>query len=140
MLNVGLFELIFVLSFALIFLGPQKLVELIKYVYQFIQKFKLLMHNVQHDLERELKLNELQNTLENEIVKVRDLERLLSEKIYADLSDTTIIYRLMPYTHQLSIHGLSACHLSVQKMIQIPLSYDAINQRFNRLSQIETSS
>lgn len=135
MFNVGLFELIFVLSFALIFLGPQKLVELIKYVYQFIQKFKLLIHNVQSDLERELKLNELQSTLENEIAKVRDLERVLSEKIYADLSDQSIIYSLMPYSNHIQIRLITVCDLSAPKIVHTPFSYDLINQRLNLLSQ-----
>lgn len=131
MFNVGLFELIFFLSFALIFLGPEKLLELVKSAYQIYRKLKLMFHNIQSDLERELKLNELQQTLESEINKVKDLEKLLSQKIYADLESNHIVYSLMPYSSLDKIQSITSFDLSIQKQILIPFSYDTYNRVFN---------
>jgi Tat protein translocase TatB subunit len=129
MLNVGLFELIFFVSFALIFLGPEKLVNLLKSSYQFYQKLRQLLHNVQTDLERELKLNELQNTLESEIDKVRDLERILSQKIQQDLCDTNPIYVSLPY-HDLG--GIRSLEPNPRRAFEcVPLSYSELNQKLD---------
>lgn len=137
MFNVGLFELVFFLSFALIFLGPEKLLEFVKSAYQTYRKLKLMFHNIQSDLERELKLNELQQTLESEINKVRDLEKLLSQKIYADLESNHIVYSLMPYSCLDKIQSVTLFDLSIQKQILIPFSYDTYNRVFNANTSLD---
>lgn len=127
MLNVGLFELIFFISFALIFLGPEKLLELLKTVYRLYQKIKQMLQNFQTDMERELKLNELQQTLESEINKVRDLEKILSQKIYAELHSDEHIYISLPYSSLGKIEAIvpmkRAEHLNLY-----PLSYTTFNE------------
>lgn len=129
MLNVGLFELVFFLGFALIFLGPEKLIELLKSAYQFYQKLKAMFQNLQSDLERELKLNELQQTLETEIAKVQDLERLLSQKIAIDLQQPQIIYQLMPYYSLDPIQQLTPVEQAQRCFSAGPLSYDMYNRK-----------
>lgn len=127
MLNVGLFEFIFFISFALIFLGPEKLLELLKTAYGLYQKIKHLLQNFQTDIERELKLNELQQTLESEINRVRDLEKALSQKIYAELHSDEPIYIGLPYSSLGKIEAIvplkHAGHLDLY-----PLSYTTLNE------------
>lgn len=128
MLNIGLFELLFFISFALIFLGPEKLVELLKSSYQFYQKLRQLIQNVHTDLERELKLNELQNTLESEINKVRDLERILSQQIQRDLADSRPVYVSLPYSDLGWIQSIEI-HASQHTLSCVPMSYSRLNQK-----------
>lgn len=125
MLNVGFFELIFFISFALIFLGPEKLLELLKSAYGLYQKIKHLLQNFQTDIERELKLNELQQTLESEISKVRDLEKVLSQKIYAEIHSDEPIYIGLPYSSLGKIEAISA--LEERHLDLYPLSYTTLN-------------
>lgn len=107
MFNIGLFEFVFFIVFALIFLGPEKLLELLKSTYQWYQKIKSLLQNFQNDVERELKLNELQQTLESEINKVKDLEKLLSQKIYTELDSNLPIYISLPYNSLEKIESIT---------------------------------
>lgn len=125
MFNVGLFELVFFISFALIFLGPEKLLELLKGSYQFYQKLRHLLQNFQTDVERELKLNALQETLATEIDKVRHLEQMLSQKIQDDLEDNTPIYMSLPYSDLGKIQALYIYH--PQQLFCIPMSYSVVN-------------
>lgn len=127
MLNVGLFELIFFISFALIFLGPEKLLELLKSAYQLYQKIKQVLQSFQTDIERELKLNQLQQTLESEINKVKDLEKMLSQKIYADLHSEDPIYVSFPYANLGQIENMLPFNQSICFPIY-PFSYSALNQ------------
>ncbi|WOE43167.1 Sec-independent protein translocase subunit TatA/TatB [Acinetobacter chinensis] len=126
MFNVGLFEFIFFVSFALIFLGPEKLLELLKTVYQFYQKIRAMLQSFQSDMERELKLNELQLTLESEINKVKDLEKILSQKIYADLSSDTPVHISLPYSSLGKIEKIIPLK-QVDHPAAYPLSYAALN-------------
>lgn len=133
MLNVGLFEFVFFLSFALIFLGPEKLVELLKSVFQFYHKLKRVLQRFQSDVERELKLNELQQTLESEIDKVRDLERILSQKIYTELQNDSPVHVSLPYSSLGSIRGITISS-SILVYFRCPYSYSAFNTNLLRSS------
>lgn len=128
MLNIGLFELIFFIAFALIFLGPEKLLELLKTVYRLYQKIKHLMQNFQTDLERELKLNELQQTLESEINKVRDLEKMLSRKIHTDLDTDQPVYLGLPYSYLGNFVAITPLQYRKQMRI-LPFSYMYFNEQ-----------
>ena len=138
MLNVGLFELVFFISFALIFLGPEKLVELLKTAYGLYQKVKHLLQNFQTDIERELKLNEQQQTLESEINKVRDLEKVLSQKIYAELHSDEPIYIGLPYSSLGKIEAVSPMDQAGQLDLY-PLSYTTLNERIITPSSLSRS-
>lgn len=138
MLNVGLFELVFFISFALIFLGPEKLVELLKTAYGLYQKVKQLLQNFQTDIERELKLNELQEKLESEINKVRDLEKTLSQKIYAELHSDEPIYIGLPYSSLGKIEAVSPMDQAGQLDLY-PLSYTTLNERILTPSSLSRS-
>ncbi|MGE8538604.1 MAG: hypothetical protein ACN6NI_04915 [Acinetobacter sp.] len=128
MLNIGLFELLFFISFALIFLGPEKLLELLKSAYQLYHKVKCLLQNFQTDVERELKLNELQQTLEAEINKVKDLEQILSQKIYAELHSDEPVYIGLPYSSLGKIEAIVPID-QAEYFHLYPLSYMTLNQR-----------
>ena len=131
MFNIGLFELMFFISFALIFLGPEKLLELLKTVYQFYHKLKYMLQHFQHDVERELKLDALQQSLEVEINKVRDLEKILSDRIYADLQTEQMVYVSVPYSSLGNIEALTPLD-QLPKLL--PWSYMQLNTQFSRLS------
>ena len=127
MLNIGLFELLFFIAFALIFLGPEKLLQLLKSVYTFYRTLKHMLNSVQRDLERELKLNELQHSVAHELSKLRDLEQYLSQKINADLKLNPPIYALAPYLTRAKIQSFQP-HLNVQIHRKFkPYSYDLYN-------------
>lgn len=138
MLNVGLFELVFFISFALIFLGPEKLVELLKTAYGLYQKVKQLLQNFQTDIERELKLNELQEKLESEINKVKDLEKTLSQKIYAELHSDEPIYIGLPYSSLGKIEAVSPMDQAGQLDLY-PLSYTTLNEHILTPSYLSRS-
>ncbi len=131
MFNIGLFELMFFISFALIFLGPEKLLELLKTVYQFYHKLKYMLQHFQHDVERELKLDALQQSLEVEINKVRDLEKILTDRIYADLQTEQMVYVSVPYSSLGNIEALTPLD-PLPKLL--PWSYMQLNTQFSRLS------
>ncbi len=132
MFNIGLFEFVFFIVFALIFLGPEKLLELLKSTYQWYQKIKSLLQNFQNDVERELKLNELQQTLESEINKVKDLEKLLSQKIYTELDSNLPIYISLPYNSLEKIESITYSK-TLSTISLYPRSYTALNKEINRL-------
>ncbi|MHA3084179.1 Sec-independent protein translocase subunit TatA/TatB [Acinetobacter sp. ANC 5383] len=127
MLNIGLFEFIFFISFALIFLGPEKLLELLKSMYQLYQKIKCLVQNFQTDIERELKLNQLQQTLEFEINKVKDLEKILSHKIHAEIDSDLPIYIGFPYSNIGKIEAIIPIE-RINHIYLYPFSYSILNK------------
>lgn len=127
MLNIGLFELLFFIAFALIFLGPEKLLQLLKSVYTFYRKLKQLLDRVQTDLERELKLNELQHSVTQELSKLRELEQYLSQKINVDLKLNPPTYVLSPYLTRAKFHAFQPdCNLQTHHRFK-PYSYDLYN-------------
>lgn len=127
MFNIGLFELVFFVSFALIFLGPDKLLTLLKTTYQCYQKLKFFLQNFQNDIERELKLTELQQNLESEINKVRELEKVLSQKIHMDIHPIFPVYISFPYNSLEKIESITSA--KILSSIQLyPKSYSTINK------------
>lgn len=132
MFNIDLFEIIFFISFALIFLGPEKLLELLKIIYQWYQKIKFFIQNFQNDIERELRLTELQKNLESEIDKIRDLEKLLSQKIHTDID---YIYISLPYSSLEKIRLIEHDNRLTNMRIY-PKSYSMINKDINKKKSI----
>ncbi|MDM1248778.1 hypothetical protein HX005_15420 [Acinetobacter sp. R933-2] len=131
MFNIGLFELLFFLGFALIFLGPEKLIKLFKASYQFYHQFKSLFRHLQTDLERELKLDQLQRTLETEISKIHALELRLHEKINAQSHDS-LPYQLLPYFYHQEILALKPLSNTMTYHHFLPHSYSFLNFKFGQ--------
>lgn len=78
MFNVGISELFVFLIIALIILGPEKLPQAIRFIGQWYAKSKRFVGNIQNDIDRELRLSELKAQMDQEIEKIRALEKKLN--------------------------------------------------------------
>lgn len=75
MFNVGMSELLIFAIIAILVLGPDKLPTAIRTVIQYYKKIKMLMHNVQHDIERELEISEIREQMKVELARIHDIEK-----------------------------------------------------------------
>ncbi|GAA5007921.1 Sec-independent protein translocase protein TatB [Acinetobacter puyangensis] len=80
MFNVGLGELLVFIIITVIILGPTRLPEGIRMFLNSYRKLKLMMMNVQNDIDKELKLFELQSQLQEEMQKIKELEDKLHDR------------------------------------------------------------
>ena len=74
MLNLGMSELLVFSIIAVIVLGPDKLPTAIRSVIKWYRQIKMLITNVQRDIERELEISEIRETMEKEIARFKDIE------------------------------------------------------------------
>lgn len=81
MLNIGFTELLIFAIIALLVLGPDKLPEAIRFVFKWYSKIKRTLNNIQNDLDRELRLSELREQMENELARIQSLEAKVQAKI-----------------------------------------------------------
>ena len=75
MLNLGMSELLVFSIIAVIVLGPDKLPTAIRSVIKWYRQIKMLITNVQRDIERELEITEIRETMEKEIARFKDIEK-----------------------------------------------------------------
>ena len=75
MLNLGMSELLVFAIIAVIVLGPDKLPTAIRSVIKWYRQIKMLITNVQRDIERELEITEIRETMEKEIARFKDIEK-----------------------------------------------------------------
>ena len=81
MLNIGFTELFIFAVIALLVLGPDKLPEAIRFVFKWYSKIKRTLNNLQNDLDCELRLSELRDQMELELVRIQSLESQVQEKL-----------------------------------------------------------
>lgn len=119
MFNVGISELFVFSIIALIILGPEKLPQAIRFIGQWYAKSKRFVGNIQNDIDRELRLSELKAQMDQEIEKIRALEKKLNDQSMNleknDTYNSANIYQeiIFPYSKnllwlppQLSIHRI----------------------------------
>lgn len=81
MFDVGFSEIIFLGIIAIIFLGPDKLPEVIRYVAKIKAKFDNFKKDLNQTIEKEFELNQLKSKLNEEITYVSELEKKLDKYI-----------------------------------------------------------
>ena len=81
MFNVGMSELLCFAVIAVLVLGPDKLPEAARFAGKTYSKFKRMMSSVQNEIDRELRLTELQNQMQQELQRIQDLEQRLQQQM-----------------------------------------------------------
>lgn len=81
MLNVGMSELLCFMVIAVLVLGPDKLPQAARFAGKTYSKFKRMMSSVQNEIDRELRLNELQNQMQQELQRIQQLEQRLNQHV-----------------------------------------------------------
>ncbi|WP_168414303.1 Sec-independent protein translocase protein TatB [Acinetobacter indicus] len=82
MLNIGMTELLFFGIIALLVLGPEKLPEAARFVGKWYGKIKRTISNVQNDIDRELRLSELREQMQQEMARIQELEQKMQSQMY----------------------------------------------------------
>ena len=82
MLDVGFSELLVFGIIALLVLGPDKLPEAARFVAKWYSKLKRLISNVQNDIDRELRLSELREQMQNEMQRIQELEQKMQVQMH----------------------------------------------------------
>lgn len=81
MLNIGMTELLVFGIIALLVLGPDKLPEAVRFAGKWYGKLKRMISNVQNDIDRELRLSELREQMQNEMQRIQDLEQKMQAQM-----------------------------------------------------------
>lgn len=81
MFDVGFSELFIFGIIALLVLGPDKLPEAARFVAKWYSKLKRQISNVQNDIDRELRLSELREQMQNEIQRIQELEQKMQAQM-----------------------------------------------------------
>lgn len=68
---------------ALLVLGPEKLPEGVRFAGKWYAKIKRMVSNAQNDLDRELRLSELREQMNNEMNKIQELEQKMKVQMSA---------------------------------------------------------
>lgn len=99
MLDIGFSELLVFGIIALLVLGPEKLPEAARFATKWYTKFKRAISSVQNDIDRELRLSEFREQMQQEMQKIQELEKkveaqmheLQQQKIAAELENHTAL-------------------------------------------------
>lgn len=83
MLNIGMTELLVFGIIALLVLGPEKLPEAARFAGKWYAKIKRTISNVQNDIDRELRLSELREQMQNEMKRIQELEEKMQAQMNA---------------------------------------------------------
>lgn len=81
MLNLGMSELLLFAIIAVIILGPDKLPTAIRSVMKWYRQIKMLVSNVQRDIERELEITEIREKMESEISRFKAIEQQMQAQL-----------------------------------------------------------
>lgn len=96
MLNVGFSELLLFGIIALIVLGPEKLPVAARTAGRWYAHLRRLATNLQHDIEKELQLAELREHMQQELARIKDIEKQMQAQLdemhqeLAELNPNTI--------------------------------------------------
>lgn len=83
MLNIGMTELFMFGIIALLVLGPEKLPEGARFAGKWYGKIKRMISSVQNDLDRELRISELREQMQQEIIRIQELEKKMQMQMGA---------------------------------------------------------
>ncbi|MFU8926303.1 Sec-independent protein translocase protein TatB [Acinetobacter puyangensis] len=114
MFNIGMGELLLFLVIALIVLGPEQLLQAIRYGIKFYNELKKLIQQVQNDVEKELKLSELQELMTSKLNEVQIKEQEL--QLQLERLNQEIIELNKPKSKLRSIHYISITSLTIQQL------------------------
>ncbi|WP_287912512.1 Sec-independent protein translocase protein TatB [Acinetobacter sp.] len=81
MLDVGFSELLVFGIIALLVLGPDKLPEAARFAAKWYSKFKRAITSVQNDIDRELRLSEFREQMQQEMQKIQELEQKMQAQM-----------------------------------------------------------
>ncbi|RZG77559.1 Sec-independent protein translocase protein TatB [Acinetobacter sp. WCHAc060025] len=81
MLDVGFSELLVFGIIALLVLGPEKLPEAARFAAKWYSKFKRAISNVQNDIDRELRLSEFREQMQQEMQRIQELEKKMEAQM-----------------------------------------------------------
>lgn len=81
MLDVGFSELLVFGVIALLVLGPEKLPEAARFAAKWYGKLKRTVSNVQNDIDRELRLSELREQMNQEMQRIQELEEKMQHQM-----------------------------------------------------------
>ncbi|EPF80363.1 Sec-independent protein translocase protein TatB [Acinetobacter rudis] len=81
MLDVGFSELLVFGVIALLVLGPEKLPEAARFAAKWYSKFKRAISSVQNDIDRELRLSELREQMNQEMQRIHELEEKMQRQM-----------------------------------------------------------
>jgi len=81
MLDVGFSELLVFGIIALLVLGPDKLPEAARFAAKWYSKFKHTITSVQNDIDRELRLSEFREQMQQEMQKIQELEQKMQAQM-----------------------------------------------------------
>jgi Tat protein translocase TatB subunit len=82
MLNIGMTELLAFGIISLLVLGPEKLPEAARFAGKWYGKIKRMISNVQNDIDRELRLSELREQMQNEMQRIQALEQKMQTQMH----------------------------------------------------------
>ena len=82
MLNIGMTELLAFGIIGLLVLGPDKLPEAARFAGKWYAKIKRMISNVQNDIDRELRLSELREQMQNEMQRIQEFEQKMHTQIH----------------------------------------------------------
>lgn len=83
MLNVGMTELLVFGIIALLVLGPEKLPEAARFAGKWYAKIKRMISSVQTDIDRELRMSELREQMQQEMQRIQELENKMQLQMQA---------------------------------------------------------
>lgn len=81
MLDVGFSELLVFGIIALLVLGPEKLPEAARFAAKWYSKFKRAITSVQNDIDRELRLSEFREQMQQEMQRIQALEQKMQAQM-----------------------------------------------------------
>ena len=81
MLNLGMTEIFLFAIIAVIVLGPEKLPEAVRFAGRWYGKIKRMISNVQQDIDRELRLGELREQMQQELQRIKELEEKMQSQL-----------------------------------------------------------
>ena len=83
MLNLGMSEILLFAIITLIVLGPDKLPEAARFAGRWYGKIKRMISSIQSDIDRELRMSELREQMQQELDRIKHLE----EKMQAQMAE-----------------------------------------------------
>ena len=81
MLDVGFSELLVFGIITLLVLGPEKLPEAARFAAKWYSKFKRAITSVQNDIDRELRLSEFREQMQQEMQRIQELEQKMQAQM-----------------------------------------------------------
>ncbi len=100
MLNIGMSELLLFGIIALLVLGPEKLPEAARFVGKWYGKLKRMVSNVQNDIDRELRMSELREQMQQEMQRIQALELKMQQQMQ-ELQQQSINVEASPSTQNI---------------------------------------